>query len=148
MKRSLCWWSFIPNHIPNTSSTLSTLSLHNKIRDKIVEIGRLLGLESDSEVKVAKSTKVDAIREENIGNMGKVIYVFKIQSKGPIDSLILNLIKANQFSYTNCNRSFRHGSIIIKRIICWYKSRKQSALLDKWRSNRGIRFTCETSWEN
>ena len=32
--------------------------------------------------------------EAKIGNMGKAIYVFEVQSKGSIDSLILNLKKA------------------------------------------------------
>ena len=37
---------------------------------------------------------VDAVWEAKIGNMGKAIYVFEVQSKGSIDSLILNLKKA------------------------------------------------------
>lgn len=35
-----------------------------------------------------------AVWEAKIGNMGKAIYVFEVQSKGSIDSLILNLKKA------------------------------------------------------
>ena len=34
---------------------------------------------------------MDAVWEAKIGNMGKAIYVFEVQSKGSIDSLILNL---------------------------------------------------------
>ena len=37
---------------------------------------------------------MDAVWEAKIGNMGKAIYVFEVQSKGSIDSLILNLKKA------------------------------------------------------
>ena len=33
--------------------------------------------------------------EAQIGNIGKVMYVFEVQDKGSIDSLILNLVKAN-----------------------------------------------------
>ena len=46
------------------------------------------------EVQVAKGAKVDAVWSVNIGNMGRVIYVFEVQTKGSIDSLILNLQKA------------------------------------------------------
>jgi len=54
----------------------------------------LLGFESHSEIRVAQGAVVDAVWESKIGNMGKVIYVFEVQSKGGIDSLILNLKKA------------------------------------------------------
>lgn len=69
-------------------------SKHDELIEKIVEIGALLGFESRSEIKVAKGAKVDAVWEAKIGNMGKVIYVFEVQSRGSIDSLILNLKKA------------------------------------------------------
>ena len=69
-------------------------SLHDEIKDKLVEIGALLGFESRSEVKIATGAIVDAVWEAKIGNMGKAIYVFEVQSKGSIDSLILNLKKA------------------------------------------------------
>ena len=77
----------------NLSSSESK-SFHNELRDKIVAIGELLGFESRSEVKIASGAVVDAIWEAKIGNMGKAIYVFEVQSKGSIDSLILNLKKA------------------------------------------------------
>jgi len=69
-------------------------SLHNEIRDKIVEIGMMLGFESEKEILVSSGAKVDAVWEASIGNMGKVIYVFEVQTKGSIDSLVLNLLKA------------------------------------------------------
>ena len=37
---------------------------------------------------------MDTIWEATIGNMGRVIYVFEVQTKGSIDSLILNLLKS------------------------------------------------------
>ena len=49
---------------------------------------------SRSEVKITTGAVVDAVWEAKIGNMGKAIYVFEVQSKGSIDSLILNLKKA------------------------------------------------------
>jgi hypothetical protein len=35
-----------------------------------------------------------AIWEATIGNMGRVIYLFEVQTKGSIDRLILNLLKS------------------------------------------------------
>lgn len=69
-------------------------SLHEEIKEKIVTIGELLGFESRAEVKITVGAVVDAVWEAKIGNMGKAIYVFEVQSKGSIDSLILNLKKA------------------------------------------------------
>lgn len=37
---------------------------------------------------------MDAVWEATIGNMGRVIYVFEVQTAGSIDSLILNLMKS------------------------------------------------------
>jgi len=77
---------------PTTAS--DSKSLHDEIRDKLVSIGELLGFDSRSEVKIATGAVVDAVWEAKIGNMGKAIYVFEVQSKGSIDSLILNFKKA------------------------------------------------------
>ena len=68
--------------------------IHNEVRDKIAEIGQWLGLQSRTEVTVAKGARVDATWEATIGNMGRVIYAFEVQTKGSIDSLILNLRKS------------------------------------------------------
>ncbi len=77
---------------PKTASDYK--SLHDEIKEKLVAIGELLGFESRSEVKITTGAVVDAVWEAKIGNMGKAIYVFEVQSKGSIDSLILNLKKA------------------------------------------------------
>jgi len=69
-------------------------SLHDEIEEKLVAIGELLGFESRSEVPIATGAQVDVVWEVKIGNMGKAIYVFEVQSKGSIDSLILNLKRA------------------------------------------------------
>lgn len=42
----------------------------------------MLGFESRSEVKITTGVIVDAVWEAKIGNMGKAIYVFEVQSKG------------------------------------------------------------------
>jgi hypothetical protein len=68
--------------------------IHNEVRDKLAEIGTWLGFVTQTEKKVADGSKVDTIWEATIGNMGRVIYVFEVQTKGSIDSLILNLLKA------------------------------------------------------
>lgn len=67
--------------------------IHNEVRDKIADIGKWLGLEPQTEVLVANGAKVDTTWEATIGNMGRVIYAFEVQTKGSIDSLILNLRK-------------------------------------------------------
>ncbi len=72
----------------------SSRSLHNEIRDSIVEIGKLLGFDSRAEVRVAAGAVVDAVWEAKIGNMGRAMYVFEVQDRGNIDSLILNLMRA------------------------------------------------------
>ena len=69
--------------------------IHNDIINQIVEIGQWLGFESRAEVKIADGAIVDAIWQAQIGNMGKVIYAFEVQTHGSIDSLILNLQKAS-----------------------------------------------------
>ncbi len=58
------------------------------------ELGQYFTPRSRSEVKITTGAVVDAVWEAKIGNMGKAIYVFEVQSKGSIDSLILNLKKA------------------------------------------------------
>lgn len=68
--------------------------IHNEVRDKLADIGQWLGFKTNTEIKVAEGSKVDAIWEATIGNMGRVIYVFEVQTKGSIDSLILNLLKS------------------------------------------------------
>lgn len=68
--------------------------VHNEIRDKLANIGRWLGLQAEIEIKVGEGAVVDAAWESTIGNMGKVIYVFEVQTRGSIDSLILNLLKS------------------------------------------------------
>lgn len=68
--------------------------IHNDIRDKIRNIGQWLGFEANIERKIASGSQVDAVWESTIGNMGRIIYVFEVQTKGSIDSLIINLLKS------------------------------------------------------
>jgi hypothetical protein len=68
--------------------------VHDDVRDKLQDIGHWLGFAAKTEQLVSKGSKVDAVWEAMIGNMGRVIYVFEVQTRGSIDSLILNLLKS------------------------------------------------------
>ncbi len=70
--------------------------LHDEVKEKIAEIGKWLGFHARIEVRVSAGSKVDAVWEATIGNMGRVIYVFEVQTRGSIDSLILNLLKSKK----------------------------------------------------
>ncbi|MFH5833193.1 hypothetical protein [Halalkalibaculum sp. DA384] len=72
----------------------SSKFIHNDVRDKIRNIGQWLGFEANIERRVAAGSQVDTVWESTIGNMGRVIYVFEVQTKGSIDSLIVNLLKS------------------------------------------------------
>jgi hypothetical protein len=65
--------------------------IHNEVRDAIRNIGQFLGFEASIEKLVAEGSRVDALWESKIGNMGRVIYVFEVQTHGSIDSLLINL---------------------------------------------------------
>lgn len=68
--------------------------VHNDVRDRICDIGRFLGFNASPEQKVANGAVVDAIWDASVGNMGRITYVFEVQTNGSIDSLLLNLMKA------------------------------------------------------
>lgn len=70
---------------------------HEEIKNKLIEIGNLLGFECQQEVKIATGAKVDVVWFQKIGNMVKALYVFEVQSHGSIDSLFMNLIKAQAY---------------------------------------------------
>lgn len=68
--------------------------VHNDVRDRIRDIGSFLGFKTEIEKKVADGAVVDTIWEVSVGNMGRITYVFEVQTSGSIDSLLLNLMKA------------------------------------------------------
>lgn len=70
------------------------LSRHDEIRDKVAEIGSWLGFEVEKEKLIAAGAKVDVIWRARIANLGTVSYVFEVQDRGSVDSLIVNLQKA------------------------------------------------------
>ena len=67
---------------------------HDEMRDKIFDIGNYLGFEAEKETNIAKGSRVDGIWRAKIANLGVVTYVFEVHKKGSIDSLIMNLQKA------------------------------------------------------
>lgn len=83
-----------PLPVEEDNTKEAAVFMHNDVRDKLADIGRWLGFETRVETKVADGSKVDAVWEASIGNMGRVIYVFEVQTKGSIDSLIVNLLKS------------------------------------------------------
>ena len=68
-----------PAHVDNVDAVTSVF-IHDEVRDKIADIGKWLGFQADTEKKVAGGAVVDAIWEA--------------QTKGSIDGLILNLLRS------------------------------------------------------
>lgn len=67
---------------------------HDETVEQIVNIGQWLGFQAEKEKMVARGAKVDAVWQARIANLGVVTYVFEVQRRGSIDSLILNLQRA------------------------------------------------------
>jgi hypothetical protein len=67
---------------------------HTEVVDQIVAIGQWLGFQAEKEKKVARGAQVDAIWQTRVANLGVITYVFEVQRHGSIDSLILNLQRA------------------------------------------------------
>lgn len=67
---------------------------HDDVIDKLVAIGVWLGFDAEKEKQIAKGAKVDAVWQAKIANLGVVTYVFEVQRRGSVDSLILNLQKS------------------------------------------------------
>jgi len=69
---------------------------HNEVQKLLIEIGAWLGFEADPEGTVSHGAKVDVVWTAKIGNLGVVKYIFEIQHRGSIDSLLMNLLKATK----------------------------------------------------
>lgn len=70
---------------------------HEDIIEKLADIGSALGFDPHSDQEytlVAKGSKVDLVWETKVANIGTFWYVFEVQSKGSIKSLIQNLIQS------------------------------------------------------
>lgn len=100
------WDNFIKNFKVEATITLgpkydidsssNATSIHDELKDKIAAMGTWLGFEVETEKKVADGAVVDVVWKARIANLGAVSYVFEVQSKGSIDSLILNLQRAQK----------------------------------------------------
>jgi hypothetical protein len=69
-------------------------SRHTELRDKIAAVGSWLGFDVETEKHIAIGARVDIIWKAKIANLGAVSYIFEVQDRGSIDSLLLNLQKA------------------------------------------------------
>jgi hypothetical protein len=72
----------------------TSTSRHEEILEKVAQIGSWLGFETETEKQIATGARVDVVWRARIANLGAVSYVFEIQEKGSIDSLIMNLQRA------------------------------------------------------
>ncbi len=85
--------------IPTTVEPVKTVKSadsfnHDDVIEQLIAIGQALGFQTEKEKLVAKGAKVDVVWQARIANLGVVMYVFEVQSHGSIDSLILNLQRA------------------------------------------------------
>ena len=70
---------------------------HEDIIAKLAQIGQSLGFESSTDTEdtyIAKGAIVDLVWIAKVANIGKIKYIFEVQKRGSIDSLLLNLLKA------------------------------------------------------
>ena len=78
-------------------TVVNNKSYHNEIVDYIKNIGTLLGYNTNLKGNIKDSGKIaNAVWEFNVGNLGKIKYVFEVQDSGSIDSLIVSLMNASQ----------------------------------------------------
>lgn len=87
----------ISDLVPIVTSTENKKSLHTELKEKVRDIGIFLGFDASNEVKIGDGAIVDTVWDFSINNVGKVTYVFEVQTGGSIDSLIMNLLKASKF---------------------------------------------------
>ena len=85
-----------PDKNPEVSNN-DNKSMHTELKEKVKDIGIWLGFDAKNEVKVGQGAIVDAVWDFSINNIGKVTYVFEVQTGGSIDSLIMNLLKASKY---------------------------------------------------
>ena len=69
---------------------------HTEVKDKILEVGQYLGFAAEKEVLIAPGAQVDAIWTISLGNLGVVKYVFEVQRRGSVDSLLIKLHAARK----------------------------------------------------
>ena len=84
----------LPTIEPETKPKEEKAFIHDEMIEQLVAIGQALGFQTEKEKLVAKGAKVDAVWQTRIANLGVVMYVFEVQTHGSINSLVLNLQRA------------------------------------------------------
>ena len=88
--------SIVEDEKQKKENVVTNKRYHDEIVDYIKNIGSLLGY-SNIKGNIKDSGKIaDAVWEFNVGNIGKIKYVFEVQDAGVIDSLIVSLINASK----------------------------------------------------
>lgn len=78
---------------PSISNDMTDFD-HDEVIEQLVAIGEWMGFQAKKEQSIAKGARVDTVWQAQIANLGKVTYVFEVQRRGSLDSLILNLQRA------------------------------------------------------
>lgn len=81
---------------PEKVSVVNNKSYHNEIIDYLKNIGGLLGYDIVKGTIKDSGKVADTVWEKKVGNIGKIKYVFEVQDKGDIDSLLISLANASQ----------------------------------------------------
>lgn len=77
-----------------TRSRRTFKSKHDELVEKVSQIGSWLGFETETEKQIAAGARVDVVWRARIANLGAVSYIFEVQERGSIDSLMVNLQRA------------------------------------------------------
>lgn len=84
--------------ITEEKQSIKSKSRHDELKIKIATIGSWLGFEIETEKSIATGAVIDTVWKAKISNLGQITYVFEVQDRGSIDSLILNLQRAQSNS--------------------------------------------------
>lgn len=106
--------------VPLPQTAQESIFIHDDVKEKIKQIGAWLGFRAGTEKKIADGAVVDAIWEVSVSNMGRITYVFEVQTKGSIDSLILNLLKSK-------NNSSVQGIVAVSDAVQIERIKKEAA---------------------
>lgn len=67
---------------------------HDKMQDKLLEIGDGLGFDVEDEYQAGPGARIDVRWSTRVANLGVISYAFEVHRRGSRDSAILNLQKA------------------------------------------------------
>lgn len=69
----------------------NTRSVHEEIKDKVVELGKLLGKECRNEYRLVQGVILDTVWYENNADTTSISHAFEVQNNGDIKNAICNL---------------------------------------------------------